>query len=801
MKEMQKNNKLKAIVAIAVTLAFILPTSAVFVNDEATFVDTTVSIDPLTQTVDKETAFTVDVYVVPGEPIAGVQFDLFFDETIIHAVSVVFPPGYIFEGHSVMRDIGTIDNVAGKIGYVYCSVTDELPLPEDPGVFVTISFTSLVKSGTSILDLGGIIKVTDYYGDPVPIVVNDGSVTVDVEPIYYTLDITVEGSGTTDPLPGTYSHITGTVVDLEATPDLGWSFDHWVGDVADPSSNITIITMNDNKNIMATFKEEPNNPPTSAVDPLPQWKKTIPFSVTAKAFDDIGIANVTLWYRYSENGAEWTDWTAYGTDEEEPWIWLFTGSDGYYEFYSIAVDDIGSVEDPPDVADASTGIDTTPPFTEIHLNGTMGDNGWYVSVVTVTLNATDNTSGIESTWYRLNGGPRWRLYTKSFLVSKEGYHIVEYYSFDYAGNREDIKEAEVKIDTTPPVTTHKFDGQMGESGWFIGPVTVTFSVHDATSGVNYTMYKIDEGNWTNYNNTAFSITEDGNYNISYYSADLAGHIEEPPNKAPLKIERDLIPPETNHTFEGVKGDNGWYTSNVLVVLTAEDNAAGVEFTFYKIDDNNWTKKKYTDPFTFIVSEDGEHELRYYSVDSVGNNETEKNASFNIDKTSPTIDLTAEGSGKIWLLIADVYDKTSGIAKVEFYVAGECLGNVTESPYEWEYTGASSGETAQAIAYDNAGNLKISTPPTDAVPQNQDMIGWTFLVGWISNVEDAENIITAQAIRLRYIEVAPTGITVGFVKTGAVEFGSRNLLGRTLRSFGRMSLVLGIFKGGITIEGE
>ena len=806
---MNRKNKIKAIVAFAVALAFLAPGSAVFASDESTFGDTIVSIDPLTQTVDKEKSFTVDVLIDPdiyhpdGDGASGAQFDLFFDETIIHAVSVVFPPGYIFEGHDVTKNPGIINNVNGEIMGVYCSVNDWLPLPTEPGVFVTISFTSLVKSGTSLLDLGGIIKVTDYDGDPLPIVVNDGSVTVDVETIYYTLDITVEGSGTTDPLPGTHSYITGTVVDLEATPDLGWSFDHWNGGVADPSSNITTITMDDNKTVMATFKKGESNPPTSAVDPLPLWKNmnAVPFWVTAKAFDDTGIVNVTLWYRYSENGTEWTDWTVYGTDDEEPWSWSFTGNDGYYEFYSIAIDEHENVENPPDDADASTGIDTVPPDTKINLSGTMGENGWWISDVEVTFNVTDELSGVESTWYSIDIGC-WNPYFKPFKVSGEGYHKIKYYSFDCAGNSEKPpKIAEFKIDAKPPVTTHKFDGMMGETDWFISPVTVSFSVQDATSGVNYTMYKIDEGTWTKYNEP-FNITEDGTYTIYYNSTDRAGNKEETNEAPPLKIERDFIPPVTTHTFEGVMGDNGWYTSNVVVMISAEDNAAGVDYTNYTIDDDEWTKKKYTDPFRFIVPEDGKHELRYYSVDKVENKETEKNASFKIDKIAPTINLTWDNDSK--KLIADVYDETSGVAKVDFYVNGEYRGNATEYPYEWEVTKPKKGDKGQAIVYDYAGNENISKE-INAVPQSQGQdasVGWTFLVGWISNVEEAENIITAQAIRLRYIEIAPTGINTGFVKMTAVEFSSHNLVGRiTLRSFGRMSLVFGIFKGGITIEGE
>jgi len=65
---MHKNNKIKAVIAFAVALAFLAPGSAMFASDEATFIDETiVSIDPSTQKAEKGDPFTVDVYVVPGD--------------------------------------------------------------------------------------------------------------------------------------------------------------------------------------------------------------------------------------------------------------------------------------------------------------------------------------------------------------------------------------------------------------------------------------------------------------------------------------------------------------------------------------------------------------------------------------------------------------------------------------------------------------------------------------------------------------------------------------------------------------
>jgi len=201
---MNKKNKVKAIVAFAVALAFILPTSAVFAN-EGTLQTTVVSIDPSMQAVEKYDSFTVDVYVEPGEPISGVQADLYFDHTLIQAVSVV--EGDIFSGYNTWFSPGTIDNVNGKIAYFYNTILDPVAV-SDPGVFVTISFTSLDKLGTSPLDLDA-VKVIDFWGVAVPIIVNDGSVTVEE---FFNLTISVDGSGTTDPLPGQHSYESGAVV-------------------------------------------------------------------------------------------------------------------------------------------------------------------------------------------------------------------------------------------------------------------------------------------------------------------------------------------------------------------------------------------------------------------------------------------------------------------------------------------------------------------------------------------------------------------------------------------------------------
>jgi hypothetical protein len=439
--------------------------------------------------------------------------------------------------------------------------------------------------------------------------------------------------------------------------------------------------------------------PTSAVNPLPVWKTTTPFTITATAYDNTAVANVTLWYRYSSDGISWTTWLSYGTDLTAPWSWSFTGIDGHYQFYSIAVDDYGNVEDAPGIADTSTGIDTTKPVTTATLTPLTpdGQQGWYVSTVTVTLTATDALSGVQTTWYKIDAGG-WTIYTTPFNTG-DGIHTVQYYSYDYAGNVEDAKSVSFKVDTVAPITTLALQGLIGQQGWYVTNVTVTLNANDATSGVNYTQYKLNNGSWTVYSGP-FTLTTNGDYTLYYYSVDLAGKIETT-QQISFRIQHDFMPPMTSYEFNGVMGDNNWFVSPVIVTLTAVDDSAGVATTKYQLDAGTWNT--YTEAFP--VTNDAEHTLLYYSIDNVGNTETTKGTILKIDQTLPTINLTVDKTGLIrWLATANVNDNTSGIARVAFYLDGVILGNVTEAPFEWEYTSQGS---AQAIVYDNAGNNVIS----------------------------------------------------------------------------------------------
>lgn len=99
---------------------------------------------------------------------------------------------------------------------------------------------------------------------------------------------------------------------------------------------------------------------------------------------------------------------------------------------------------------------------------------------------------------------------------------------------------------------------------------------------------------------------------------------------------DTTPPETTCILSG-DINNDVYVSNVTVTLSATDDISGVDSTTYKLDNGLWTT--YEEPF--VVSEDGNHTLRFYSIDNVGNTEEEKNSQFTIQHP-PDVNITIAG---------------------------------------------------------------------------------------------------------------------------------------------------------------
>ena len=73
----------------------------------------------------------------------------------------------------------------------------------------------------------------------------------------YDITISVEGEGTTDPEPGTYTWAAGSELELIATPDEGWEFEKWVINGDEITEATTTVTLADaDVDAVAHFTEE-----------------------------------------------------------------------------------------------------------------------------------------------------------------------------------------------------------------------------------------------------------------------------------------------------------------------------------------------------------------------------------------------------------------------------------------------------------------------------------------------------------------------------------------------------------------
>jgi hypothetical protein len=125
--------------------------------------------------------FTVDILVEPETAIAGVQFELAFDPSVVTVDSVAEGNLLSQGGATTYFNPGSIDNTAGTISGVAGAITAPGQTVSTAGTFAIITLTVGTQGGTSALILSGVV-VGDINGQSVLVSVVSGQVTINQPP-------------------------------------------------------------------------------------------------------------------------------------------------------------------------------------------------------------------------------------------------------------------------------------------------------------------------------------------------------------------------------------------------------------------------------------------------------------------------------------------------------------------------------------------------------------------------------------------------------------------------------------------
>jgi hypothetical protein len=332
-------------------------------------------------------------------------------------------------------------------------------------------------------------------------------------------------------------------------------------------------------------------------------------------------------------------------------------------------------------------IDRTAPATTAVVPDPLA-SGWYADPVQVTLTGHDALSGVDATYYSVDGGSA-QPYTGVFSFGTKGTHTISYWSTDAAGNVEDPagNSITLKIDGNAP-TTKVINPISPASGWFVtSGIPVAFDAEDAESGIAATYYQIDGGDVQTYGVLFTADLSTGSHTIIYWSVDLAGNVEA---QQTTQVKIDTVPPTITGSRSPAPNANGWNNTNVDVKFSCADTDSGINGIVG------------CGPDTTVGSEGKDQSVQGDTRDVAGNANFTTVDHINIDKTQPSLTgaPTTDPNGAGWY---------NGDVKIAWSGDDGLSGiDPATQPADSTITGEGSNLGASADISDKAGNTRAGS---------------------------------------------------------------------------------------------
>jgi hypothetical protein len=350
-------------------------------------------------------------------------------------------------------------------------------------------------------------------------------------------------------------------------------------------------------------------------------------------------------------------------------------------------DDLSASASVSDLAGNSTSesvsgikIDRTPPSTLVSVPAPL-DSGWYADDVEVTLTPGADLSGVDKTYFSVDGGSA-QEYSGPFNHSLKGSHTITFWSVDNASNLEDKaapgNSITLKIDGVPPTLTGSRLPLANAFGWNNSPVAVTFNCFDAESGIagcDPGVTLANEGPGQSY--TGLATDNAGNTNTATVS----------------DVSIDLTAPTLSGAATTSPNAYNWYNGNVSIHWTAADGLSGIDPA--------------TTPADSLVTGEGANLGASASVyDKAGNPGNGSVVGLKIDRTNPTI-----SGATVYDNLAPRSPNTAGwfnsAVRVHF-TCGDALSGVQECATDDVLSADGAGQSSSGTVKDKADNLASAT---------------------------------------------------------------------------------------------
>jgi len=312
-------------------------------------------------------------------------------------------------------------------------------------------------------------------------------------------------------------------------------------------------------------------------------------------------------------------------------------------------------------------VDSIAPALAVAESGTMGVNGWYVTLPTVAASVQETGSGLALLETSLDNGA-WTTYTGS-LTFTEGIHTLAFWTEDAAGWVTQETRT-LQVDTSLPLLGGSLSGTAGRdplmglaTGWYISPVILTVTASDPApgSGLASLTYRLNGGTETSY--TAPLTLNDGKQAVTLTALDVAG-LEKTLTQT---VQVDTVPP----TLQVLTALPAWVKDTVTFTGSAADGGSGLTRVEISFDNGNtWQTASGTANWQIAwdtrAGASGGLTLRVRAVDAAGLSTT-MSVPAQVDNTPPRIDLPAEWN--IWETVTfDAHDGDSGLDGAELIIS-------------------------------------------------------------------------------------------------------------------------------------